>query len=109
MNQDPYRVAAIQFEPASGDKAANIAALVNLTEAADGVRLIVLPEMATTGYCWESRAEIAPFVEPVPGPTTERFAAIAARYACYLVVGLPEMAVTTPPPAERITVGIARR
>src|SRR6266540_535906 len=88
-----YKVAAIQYEPTLGDKEKNIDDLVRLTtEAAEnGARLIVLPEMATTGYCWYSREEIAPFAEPIPGPTTERFARIAREYGCYIVVGMPEV------------------
>ena len=88
-----YRVAAIQFEPEFGAKERNIERLLSLCREATraGARLIVTPEMATTGYCWYDRAEIAPFVEPVPGPTTERFAALAREHACYLVVGLPEV------------------
>ena len=35
--------------------------------------------------------EIAPYVEPIPGPTTERFGELAARYGCYIVVGMPEV------------------
>lgn len=89
----PYRVAAIQFEPAFLDKAANLEALLRLTEeaASGGARLIVLPEMATTAYCWASREEIAGEVEPIPGPTTERFTALAARHDCWIVVGLAEV------------------
>jgi predicted amidohydrolase len=47
--------------------------------------------MATTGYCWASRDEIAPYVEPVPGPTTQRFQELASRYDCYIALGLPEL------------------
>ncbi|MDQ2714059.1 MAG: nitrilase/cyanide hydratase and apolipoprotein N-acyltransferase, partial [Chloroflexota bacterium] len=47
--------------------------------------------MATTGYCWESRAEIAPHVEPIPGPTTGHFHQIATHYDCYIAVSLPEV------------------
>jgi predicted amidohydrolase len=88
-----YRVAAVQFEPVFAAKERNVEGLLALcAEAARaGARLIVLPEMATTGYCWYDRAEIAPFVEPIPGPTTERFAAFARAADCYLVVGLPEV------------------
>ena len=77
-----YRVAAIQYEPTLGDKEKNIGDLVRMTvEAAEhGARLIVHPEMATTGYCWFSREEIAPHVEPIPGPTTERFHAVAREH-----------------------------
>ncbi len=89
----PYRVAAIQFEPTLFAKAANLEALLRLTEtaAAGGARLIVTPEMATTAYCWATREEISGDVEPVPGPTTDRFGEIAARYGCWIVVGLAEV------------------
>lgn len=92
-----YRVAAIQFEPLLGAKAENIARLLEFVEAAarSGARLIVLPEMATTGYCWYDRAEIRPHVEPIPGPTTARFAELAGHYGCYIVVGMPEVAPRT--------------
>jgi predicted amidohydrolase len=94
---DEYRVAAIQFDPVLGAKAANIARLLALTEtaAAGGARLIVLPEMATTGCCWRDRDEIRPHVEPIPGPTTDAFADLALRYDCYIVIGMPEIAPHT--------------
>ena len=59
--------------------------------ARNDAKLIVLVEMATTAYCFFDRAEIAPYVEPIPGPTTERFGELAARYGCYIVVGMPEV------------------
>src|SRR5437588_7954355 len=88
-----YRVAAIQYEPTFGEKEKNVTDLLRLVEEAaqHEARLIVLPEMATTGYCWESRAEIAPHVEPVPGPTTHRFQQLAASYDCLIAIGLPEV------------------
>ena len=63
--------------------------------AAAGARLVVLPEMATTGYCWHDRAEIRAHVEPIPGPTTAAFADLARRFGCYIVVGMPELAPRT--------------
>ncbi len=92
-----YRVAAIQYEPTLGEKEKNMRDLLRLVEEAarHDARLIVLPEMATTGYCWASRAEIAPYVEPIPGPTTERFQQLAARYNSYIAVSLPEVDPTT--------------
>src|SRR5690349_127127 len=92
-----YRVAAIQYEPTLGQKEKNVADLLHLVEEAaqHNARLIVLPEMATTGYCWESRTEIAPYVEPIPGPTTGRFQQLAAQYNSYIAVALPEVDPTT--------------
>jgi predicted amidohydrolase len=88
-----HRVAAIQFNPAMFEHEANIAGLEALTieAATNGAKLIVHPEMGTTGYCWQNREEIAPFVETVPGPTTDRFAAIAREFDCWIVVGLAEV------------------
>jgi predicted amidohydrolase len=97
------RVAAVQFEPALLRKEENIVALLRLAE--EGVRkigtpppadsaptgLIVLPEMATTGYVFRSREEIAPYVEPIPGPTTRVFGRLARRWGVSLVVGLAEV------------------
>jgi predicted amidohydrolase len=93
----PFMAAAIQFEPTMFAKLANMLELSRLTEEAarHGARLIVLPEMATTGYCWHDRAEIASEVEPIPGPTTDHFHTLAARYECYIVVGMPEVVPAT--------------
>lgn len=88
-----YRVAAIQYEPTLGEKEKNIRDLLSLVEEAaqHEARIIVLPEMATTGYCWASRAEISPYVEPIPGPATERFQQLATHYGCYIAVAMPEV------------------
>lgn len=89
----PFLAAAVQFEPVLGDVEGNMEALLRLCEeaATAGAKLIVLPEMATTGYCWQDREEVAPFVEPIPGPTTEAFTAFCARHDCWVVVGMPEV------------------
>ncbi|MFM8301066.1 MAG: FAD-linked oxidase C-terminal domain-containing protein, partial [Gemmatimonadota bacterium] len=93
----PYLAAAIQFEPVLGDREGNIEALLRLCEeaAASGAKLIVLPEMATTGYCWQDREEVAPFVETIPGPTTEVFTAFCARHDCWIVAGMAEVVEET--------------
>ncbi len=92
MTGTPLQVAAIQFEPTQFRKEDNIRQLLILAaEAAKGgARLIVMPEMATTGYCWRDRQEVAPYVESVDGETCQRFCALAREHHCYLVVGMPE-------------------
>ncbi|MBV9231764.1 MAG: amidohydrolase [Chloroflexi bacterium] len=92
-----YRVAAIQYEPTFGEKEKNIRDLLSLVEEAieHEARLIVLPEMATTGYCWVSRSEIAPFVETIPGPTTQHFQQLATQHGCFIALSLPEVDPTT--------------
>ncbi|MBS7543982.1 nitrilase-related carbon-nitrogen hydrolase [Ancylobacter oerskovii] len=89
----PLKVATVQFEPTMFEKERNIARLLDMVAeaAAAGAKLIVTPEMGTTGYCWFDREEVAPFVEPIPGPTTERFAAVARAHGSYIVIGMPEV------------------
>ena len=93
MSFPAYQAAAVQFEPLLGAKQANIAGLLALVEqaAAAGAKLIVTPEMGTTGYCWFDRAEVKPQVEPIPGPTTDRFAEAARRLGVHIVIGMPEV------------------
>ena len=88
-----YMAAAIQFEPEFARPGRNIPRLLALaTEAAQhGARLIVLPEMANIGYCFDSRDEIAPYVESVPGPFTACLERIAAQHGCVIVCGLGEI------------------
>lgn len=90
-------VAAIQFEPTMFRQEENITALLALCEqaASQGAKLLVMPEMAVSGYCWQSREEVAPYVDTIPGATTQRFSALAAQHDCYLVLGMPEVDAVT--------------
>ena len=91
----PIRVSCIQFEPQIGAVAANMARASDLVRAAaaEGSRLIVLPELASTGYVFESRAEAAALAEPVPhGPTSRAWAALAAELGVHIVAGIAESA-----------------
>jgi predicted amidohydrolase len=93
MNTDQVRVAAVQFEPKQFEKKHNILELMRLVRQAAGTgsKLIVTPEMGTTGYCWYTREEVAPYVETIPGPTTGQFAELAKELETHIVVGLPEI------------------
>ncbi|EIJ80451.1 Nitrilase/cyanide hydratase and apolipoprotein N-acyltransferase [Bacillus methanolicus PB1] len=98
MNRlESVKVAAVQFESRLGDLDGNRRRMLVLAEEAaeNGAKLIVFPEMATSGYIFENRREIAPYAEPIPGPTTELFQAVAEKYSCYVVIGLPEVDPST--------------
>ena len=88
-----YKAAAIQYEPTQFKKEYNISSLLKFCEEAakTGSKLIVTPEMGTTGYCFLDREEIKPLVESIPGPTTDKFYEISKRYDCYIVIGFPEV------------------
>lgn len=94
----PIRVSCIQFEPEFGAVDANMARASDLVRAAaaEGGRLIVLPELASTGYVFESAAEAAALAEPVPdGPSTRAWAALAAELGVHIVAGIAESAGET--------------
>ncbi|MFF7650966.1 nitrilase family protein [Streptomyces sp. NPDC007983] len=91
----PLRVAAVQSDPrvGLGNKANNVAATIEQIEecAGHGARLIVLPELATTGYSFDTREEAYAHAEPVPdGPTCAKWAELAARLDVYIVAGIAE-------------------
>ncbi|KAK9368178.1 carbon-nitrogen hydrolase [Lipomyces kononenkoae] len=53
--------------------------------------ILVLPELAFTGYGFPSRAAIAPYLEPtVRGITTKWAQRTARRIGCHVIVGYPE-------------------
>ena len=87
------KVACLQTHPRVGDKASNVAAsLASIDRAAAlGARLIVLPELANSGYVFTTRAEAFALAEEVPdGPTCQAWMAAAARLGVTLVAGIAE-------------------
>ena len=87
-------VAAVQFKPRpKGDKDAALAALAGLAaQAAPGRELVVLPEMAATGYIFTALEAVRAVAEAPDGPTFQALAPVAAAHGCWLVVGFPEAA-----------------
>lgn len=85
------RVAAVQFKARRDDPARSLRALRRAAErAAVDADLVVLPEMAATGYVFPSPAAVAAVAEPAQGPTLEALAPIARSAGCWLVCGFPE-------------------
>ena len=88
----PLTTASVRLHPRLGDPAGNLAASVAAIEAAGeaGARLIVLPELCTSGYCFADDAEADAACQPIPGPATEAWAALARRFDAVIVAGLAE-------------------
>ena len=59
--------------------------------AAQGATLIVLPELAVSGYCFESVEEARAAAEPVDGPTVDRLRSLSAELNCAIVGGFCEL------------------
>lgn len=87
------RVACIQMEPKVGELGANIADSVARIDAAaaQGARLLVLPELCSSGYVFETRAEANALAEEIPhGPASRAWIDAAKRHDCYIVAGIAE-------------------
>ncbi len=87
------RLAVVQFSAQFGEVGANIAALEALLEPVEA-DIIVLPELCTTGYFFQSRDESARYAEAVDGPSCELFRRTAAAKNAIVVGGFAERAGT---------------
>lgn len=82
MSQGTVRVAAIQFEPVTGDRHANLLRFEDLVSAhGETLDLMVFPELFTTGYELSVLRDLSDeLAEPIPGPTTELAVELAGRH-----------------------------
>lgn len=85
-------VACVQMDCRIGETAANRGKIVaRLREAVEGgAQLVVFPECAVTGYCFDSLEEAAPFAERADGATADAVAEVCAETGAYAVVGYIE-------------------
>lgn len=90
------RIASVQFENASGDKAANLATIRRLSNqaAAQGCNVVAFHECSISGYTFASklsRQELWDVAESVPtGPSTQELVDIARQADVVVLAGLYE-------------------
>ncbi|KAK3326466.1 carbon-nitrogen hydrolase [Apodospora peruviana] len=90
------KIACLQFAPQVGDVDNNLNradSILNKTKASDleGLDLLVLPELAFSGYNYQSLQHITPFLEPPGSGISSLWARTTAlKYDCAVVVGYPE-------------------
>ena len=84
--------ATIQYKPPKGrpEKAREELCSLISKAAQNQAKIIVCPEMATTGYIWKDKAEIQPFAEPAQGPTFQCLSPIALQYKIWIICGYVE-------------------
>ena len=87
------KVAAVEFNPTERNLQANINGITEkvTTASQNGAKLIVLPEVAATGWLILDRADS----DTVPGKVTASIEKITKKYGNYVVVGLYEYDPTT--------------
>jgi predicted amidohydrolase len=86
------KIAGVQMDVAIGDVDANRRKIVDRMRAATeaGAQLIIFPECALTGYCFDSLEEAAGFAEPIDGPSSELFVEACRETRTCAVVGFIE-------------------
>lgn len=91
-------LSVVNFHPVWGDKEANKASMLKYIDEAHaaGVRMIVFPEMALTGYVSSSDPDCAAYrmavsqAETISSPITRELADKAAAYGMWVVFGTSE-------------------
>jgi predicted amidohydrolase len=81
------------MEPKVGALEANVADSVARIDAAaaQGAKLMVLPELASSGYVFETRGEAYSLAEEIPhGPASKAWMAAAKRHGAWIVAGIAE-------------------
>ncbi|MFH8619536.1 nitrilase-related carbon-nitrogen hydrolase [Streptomyces sp. NPDC017979] len=86
-------VAVCQLAPRVGDPAGNRQRIRAAVEAAAerGADVVVLPELANTGYVFTDAAELRTAAERPDGDTITEWAALAARHGLVVVGGFAEL------------------
>jgi predicted amidohydrolase len=89
MTTRALTLAVAQFTPEFGKKKKNLSRMQELVEdvTAD---IFVFPELCTTGYFFQSRAEVARAAETIDGPGSEFFQDMARSKNAVVVAGLAE-------------------
>src|SRR5512147_37676 len=90
---DNQIVAAIQYQPQLMKCDENIALAQQLTfeAAAKGAKVIVLPELAFSGFTLDSVSEAMGCAQTRDGFQTEAFVPLAQRFGCHIVFGYVEL------------------
>lgn len=90
---DTQIVAAVQFEPKLLKVRDNVAEAQQLSfeAAAKGARLIVLPELCTSGFEMNSVREAADVAQTRTGWQTKAFTEVASQMGCYIAFGYVEL------------------
>lgn len=85
------KVSVLQYQPKLLDVDANLSRMENMLKGHE-TDLLVLPELATSGYLFGSSEEVFAVAETVPeGKSYKMFSALATKLDCSIVYGFPEL------------------
>ncbi len=85
-------VAGVQMDVKIGDNRGNVERMIAWLDdpRVTSARLVVFPECAVSGYCFDSKQEGWEFAESIPGPSTTQLVQAAKSTGKFLVVGMLE-------------------
>jgi predicted amidohydrolase len=84
------KLSVVQFCPEYGQKAKNLAKVLDYAEKIDS-DIIVFPELCTTGYFFQSKEEVLKYAEPADGETVSKLQDISSKKGKIIVVGFAEL------------------
>ncbi|MEQ1507974.1 MAG: carbon-nitrogen hydrolase family protein [Myxococcota bacterium] len=84
------RIALVQYRRQHPVDVSRVELVGLATAAAVGSDLVVLPEMAVTGYAFAGPDAVRAVAEAPDGPTVASWAAVARGAGCWVVGGFPE-------------------
>ena len=87
-----WKIAVVQFDCRLGENARNIEEMRRLLGVAADQRakLVLFPECALSGYCYESKDEAWFFAETIPGAASDLLSADCRRLGVWTMFGLLE-------------------
>jgi predicted amidohydrolase len=91
--RDKVKIAAVQMNPKLMESRINLDKILYEARNAanNGADLIVFPECALTGYVFTSLEEAVPFMETVPGDSTDKLSACCLELNIHIIVGMLEI------------------
>lgn len=92
MKENTIKAGFIQFNPSLGDKKKNISTLEDLIARGQEAHLLVIPELANTGYNFESRDQAFALAEQTGKSEFIDFLSVQAeKYNLFMVAGMTEL------------------
>ncbi len=90
-------VCGVQMDVMIGDNETNVQRMLSWIgdQRTRSARLIVFPECAVTGYCFESKSEAMFVAEEIPGPSTEALLQAAREHQKFIAYGILERQAKT--------------
>lgn len=87
------KIGCCQFAPVFGKREESIRKARELLKKSGHTKfdLVMFPEMAFTGYMFENKSEVEPYLEDEKGPTFDFCKEIALEYSTFVAAGYPRL------------------